>query len=223
MEKRTFLKAIGAGGITAIAGCSGSGDNNTSSGGDSSGEDGSGEGSSGEDSSGEESSGEDSSGEDSNKNTENGAETRTHEVGETFTVGEGDRVIQYTVDSMRGVDSLGSDYSREEADGQFVVVEMTIENKSGQSFNISSNKFAIIAGPEGEEGSLYEPSDDVTIAYNSDERFDTESILYEQLNPDLPTEGAVVFDIPQDVTLIFRVEPAGFLDTSDPHFVLPPE
>lgn len=162
-----------------------------------------------------------SSGGVSTETEENNVEARTHEVGETFTVGEGDRVVQYTVDDMTSVDTLGGEYSREEADARFIVVEMTIENKSGESFDISSNKFAMLAGPEGEESSLYEPSDDVTIAYNSDERFPTESILYEQLNPNLPTEGAVIFDIPRDVTLAFLIEPAGFLDTSGPHSVLP--
>jgi len=208
MKRRIFLTSIGTVGIAAIAGCSGSDDNTSSSSGGAS----------------TETEAPNTETEAPNTETEeNDAEARTHEVGETFTVGEGDRVIQYTIDAMTGVDSLGNDYLTEEADGQFAVVEMTIENKAEESFNISSNKFAIVAGPEGEESSLYEPSDDVTAAYDSDERFDTESILYEQLNPNLPTEGAVIFDIPKDVTLAFRIEPAGFLDTSEPHYVLPPK
>lgn len=146
-------------------------------------------------------------------------EERTHDVGESFTVGDGNRVIEYTVNTIEDVEALApnNEIVIEEPDGIFIVVELEIENKTDESFDISTGNFAI----ETENDNTFDPSTDVVVAFDTDERFDTESILFEQINPNLPTEGAVIFDIPPDVSFSLRIEPVGFLSTAEPHFVNP--
>ena len=152
-----------------------------------------------------------------NEEQNNDLESRTHDIGESFTVGDGNRSIEYTVTNMVGAETLGNEFSNEEPDGIFVVVEMEITNRTDESVNISTGNYAIVT----ENDNTFDPADDVTVAYETDERFDTESILFEQIDPNLPTDGAIIFDIPPETAFRFEISPAGFLSSSDPHYVIP--
>lgn len=209
MDRRKVLTGIGTVGITTIAGCSSSDDSST----ESSGDDGSTET--------EESSGDDESTETEESSEDEGGvpDERIHQIGETFTVGEGDRVIEYTVNDMTYADQLGNEFSNVEANGLFHIIILSLTNRGGESFTVSTGNYAIIAG---ENNNVYNPEGfEVRTAFDTDERLDVESLSFEQLNPNLSTEGAIIFDAPEEARFVFRIEPAGFLDTSEPHFVQP--
>jgi hypothetical protein len=209
MDRRKILTGIGTVGIAAVAGCSSSDDGSTESSG--------GDGSSGT----EESSGDDGSSETEESSEDEGGtpDERIHQIGETFTVGEGDRAIEYTVNDITSANQLGNEFSSAEANGVFVIIILSLTNKSSESFTITSNNYTIIAG---EDRNVYEAAGfEARTALDTDERFDVESLSFEQLNPELSTEGALIFDVPQGLPYAFSIEPAGFLDTSEPHYVQP--
>lgn len=154
---------------------------------------------------------------DNEEQVNNDADARTHEIGESFIVGDGNRAIEYTVTNIVGAETLGNEVLTEEADGIFIIVEMEIINQTDESFSISTGNYAIVT----ENENTFDPADDATVAYETDERFDTESILFEQIDPNLPTDGAIIFDIPPDVNFSFTISPASVLSSGDPHFVVP--
>jgi hypothetical protein len=133
----------------------------------------------------------------------------THEIGETFTVGSGDQQVTYTVDSVDTADSVGSDALEEEADGEFVIIELTMENAGSESFDVS-NRHVKIVDSQGRE---YEPDSDALLAVEN-------PIIFEQLDPGISKTFTVVFDVPpdqQDRQLM--LEPIGILSSADEHYV----
>lgn len=215
MERRKILTGIGTVGMATVAGCSSSDDGST----ESSGDDGSSEAEeTGGDDGGSET--EESGGNDESSETEESSnlEERTHQIGETFTVGEGDRAIEYTVNDMVYANQLGNEFSSVEANGLFHIIILSLTNKSDESFTVTSDNYELVTG----EGNVYEAAGfEARTALDTDERIDVESLSFEQLNPELSTEGAVIFDAPEDAQFVFRIQPAGFLDTSEPQLVQP--
>lgn len=131
----------------------------------------------------------------------------THSVGETFVVGEG-QAAEYTVTSVSTTDRIGGEYGVA-ADGVFVVVELEITNRASESFTISSNLFTLV---DGQDREFDVDTDGASYA--------EESIIFEQLNPDVTTSGVIVFDVPADQeSRSLRITPASILSTAQPHTV----
>lgn len=130
-----------------------------------------------------------------------------HAVGETFTVGEG-QAAEYTVTDVREADSIGGEFGVK-ADGVFVVVALEVTNRASESFTISSNLFTLT---DGQGRSFDVDTDGVSYAENS--------IIFEQLNPDVTTSGVVVFDVPTDQeSRTLEIAPASILSTAETHTV----
>lgn len=130
-----------------------------------------------------------------------------HAVGESFSVGSGEKAIQYTVTSVSTASQVGGDYG-EEADGTFVLVELAMENMGDKSLDISSRPFTVVDSQDRE----YE-ADTNAMIYAED------SVIFEQLNLGLTKQGIVVFDVPADGTYRLRIAPAGMVSTAEVHTV----
>jgi len=148
-------------------------------------------------------------------NGEEEAQTLTHQVGDTFTVGDGDRAIEYTINSAETYEFLGDQFVDEEPDGIFVVVQMELENQGDESFSITTRAYSVLDSNDN----AFDPDTGAGFAVDQDGRIEADSISFDQLNPGLSTSGALVFDVPEGDEIRLRIEPTGWLDTSDSHEV----
>ena len=196
MDRRKFITSVGTVGIVAVAGCTGGNGDDGNGGTGGNGDDGNG-----------------GNGDDGNGDDEE--QTLTHQIGDSFTVGSGSQVIEYTVNSADTYEALGSEFAQEEPDGIFLVVLMELENQSDESFSISSNAYSALDSNDNS----FDPDTGAGIYLSTDDRVQEDAISFDQLNPGLSTDGALVFDVPEGEEMRLRVEPTGFLDTSDSHEV----
>lgn len=150
-----------------------------------------------------------------NGGEEEEAQTLTHQIGDTFTVGEGNRTIEYTINSAETYELLGGEFSQEEPDGIFVVVQMELTNQGDESFSISTRAYSVLDSNDNS----FDPDTGAGFAIDQDGRIEADSISFDQLNPGLSTSGALAFDVPEGEEIRLRIEPTGWLDTSDSHEV----
>ena len=137
------------------------------------------------------------------------SESYTHQVGESFIVGSGENQVEYTVTDVATADSVG-EFAPTEADGRFVIVELDVTNRAQESFTIDSALFTLRDG----QGRTYNTDDDAQISLE-------ESIIFEQVDPEVEKSGKLVFDVPTDQSdrnLI--IEPAGIFSDAEEHEVV---
>lgn len=146
---------------------------------------------------------------------DNEPETITHQIGDTFTVGEGDDAIQYTVKSAETYEAVGGEFTSQEPNGIFLVVETELTNQGSESFSVTSNAYSAVDS----EGNSFDADTEAGIYIEQDSRVDGEAISFEQLNPGLSTDGVLVFDVPEGEEMRLRIEPTGWLDTGNTHEV----
>lgn len=196
MYRRTYIKMTGAAiGSVALAGCSG-GDGT----GDSGGGDGNGGGSS----------------DDTPTPTPTPESEYVEEDFESpFVVGSGEQSIEYRVTDAILADEIGGQYSSEEANGIFVIVVLEMTNVGDESIDITSNHLKAM----NEDGQTFDADAGTTVYLETDDRFSAEGIAFEQLNPGLATEGAVIFDVVPGDYYYLLIEPAGLFSAASPHIV----
>ncbi len=97
---------------------------------------------------------------------------------------------KYTVESARTQASVGNEFFKEEADGIYVVVELTIENTKDETKTFSDNAAKFI----GANDKTYSTDFDGTVAATGD---DGEPLILEDMQPDVPKTGLLVFDVPE--------------------------
>lgn len=90
----------------------------------------------------------------------------------------------YTVTGASTQDNIGGAYGQK-ADGVFVVVDLTIENTKNETKTFMDNAATFIA----RDGTRYEGSD--AAMYLGDD-----ALFLRDMQPDLPTKGKLVFDVP---------------------------
>ena len=144
---------------------------------------------------------------------ESSSEGVSHEMGETFTVGSGDRSVEYTVQEATTVDSIGTSMVSEEADGTFVVVRMTIENTGTEPFTVTNDHLKLF---DEEERTF---SATTTIYMSQDDRFEADSLSFEELQPGLSITRNVVYDVPPGQSYGLQVEGTSMFSTAEPHYV----
>ncbi|MDL0134968.1 DUF4352 domain-containing protein [Halobacterium salinarum] len=190
MNRRNFIAGTGMMAMTALAGCSGDGTDDANNGGDGGG--------------------------DSSEPTTEEQQSLTHEMGESFTVGEGAQSIQYTVNDYSTIDDYigsGPDIG-ETPDGTFVVVNLDMENVGDESLDISTNNLKLI----DQEDRTFEADTGAGIYAGQDSRISAESITFDQLQPGLSVTRAVIFDVGSG-EYRFAAEPAGVFSNADTHYV----
>jgi hypothetical protein len=109
-----------------------------------------------------------------------GSDDKAYKIGQTIEL-EG---TQYTVTKATTQPRVGGAFG-EKADGVFVVVDMTIENKKDETKVFSDTAATFHA----QDDSKYEGSD--AAIYLGDD-----SLFLREMQPDLPTKGKLVFDVP---------------------------
>lgn len=149
----------------------------------------------------------------SNPSQQQAATTETrefnHSVGDTFTVGDGARIVEYTVTDARTTDTIGSGFSTEEADGVFVVVEVRMTNRGDESLDMSSSNFRLV----DDQARSYETDRDAVFAVE-------DNVIYEQLDPGVTKRGVLVFDVPPEQSgRELEIRPAGIFSTAEEHYV----
>lgn len=134
-------------------------------------------------------------GDDSNNNNDKVAEDGTAnedeiiaKIGEKFDVGE----VTYTVNSIDFKESVGGEYLSTDAQGVYLLVNITITNNSDKALSISDSFFKIL-----NDGKTFE-SDSVATLYESTDS-GTDAIWLQEINPDITLTGTVVFDVSQTV------------------------
>lgn len=116
-----------------------------------------------------------------------GSKSNPIAVGETVKL-EG---TQYTVTSARTAESVGGEFFSEEANGIYILVELTIENKKDETKTFLDSAANVI----GANGKSYSTDSDGTFAAIGD---DGEPLIFEDMQPDLPKSGLLVYDVPKD-------------------------
>lgn len=116
---------------------------------------------------------------------------KTYTIGDRVVVGD----IAYTVTDAYTTDVIGTGFSIEEADGIFLIVEMTLENLGDESITITSDFVKAI------------DSHDRTFESDNKAWIYLENNLFlKQLQPGLPASGEAIFDVPPGETIRLRVQ-----------------
>jgi hypothetical protein len=103
-------------------------------------------------------------------------------VGQSVTV-EGTR---YKVLSAKTASRVGDEYFGSDADGVFIIVKIQLTNLKEDTRTIVSNAITL----ETTAGNSYEASSDAIIAID-------DAIFLEEIQPDLPKTGTVLYDVPE--------------------------
>lgn len=105
--------------------------------------------------------------------------------------------FEFTVNSFEcGESTVGDDFMEEEAQGQFCLMEVTVENIGDEAQFFSGDNQYVYS----EEGTQYSASTMATLANNpeGDE-------LFTEINPGNSVDGTVVFDIPEDAEAAYAM------------------
>lgn len=192
MHRRTFM-GLTVTGLAAVAGCSGSTETADTGGGDG-GADGGGEPAS----------------------TPTPEPKTTHEMGEEFTVGSGEKSIQYRVADASTLERpIGTGSVSTEPDGIFVVVVLEMENVGQESLDISTRHLKLVDGQERE----FEADTEALTYAGQDGGIQAEAITFDQLQPGLSVKRSVIYDVPSDQSYSLMAEPAGMFSGAEPHYV----
>jgi hypothetical protein len=128
--------------------------------------------------------------------TDTEADSNTHEVGETFTVGDSQKQVDYTVNGIETQTVEGE---------TFIAVSVTMKNTGKETVDVTSNQFSLVDSQDRE----FDTDRDAMI-YGED------SISFEQLQPGLDQEGVVYFKVPDtEDNFEFVVEPVGIFSSAD--------
>ncbi|MCM3071368.1 MULTISPECIES: DUF4352 domain-containing protein [Staphylococcus] len=122
---------------------------------------------------------------DSNKN-----ETKEAKIGEKVKVDD----LEYTVNSVETASTVGNQYVSSNADGMYIVADVTVKNNGDKAITIDTELFKILNGEATNGADSAASTDANTSASNpSDIGF-----FLEQLNPGNEKTGKVVFDVSEE-------------------------
>lgn len=135
-----------------------------------------------------------------------GDETEAEQVTQDAPVAVGEAVelegTRYIVESVRTSPTVGSEFFEEQASGVYVIVDLTIENLKDET-KVFSDTAAVF---RANNDKTYSTDSDGTFAAIGD---DGEPLIFEEMQPDLPKTGMLVFDVPESVVA------GGLLEVSD--------
>lgn len=100
-----------------------------------------------------------------------------------------DGKFEFTVNGLRcGETTVGQEFFEEEAQGQFCLLDVRVQNIGDQSQFLSADAQYLLDG----QGTQYSASSEATFAMDPDG-----NTLFEEINPGNGVEGTIVFDVPQ--------------------------
>lgn len=150
--------------------------------------------------------------------TPEGTDEFTHEIGEEFTVGEGDSAVRYRILELARSDQVGSQTNYVTADDTFLVVTLEYANPQDEVIEFPRDDFRL----QDENGSWQRFDRESTEKVGSDGRLDVQNIGDSTVTPGDSKIGAVVFEVDPDLTYRLWITPAGEADTPE-HFVPIPD
>ncbi|QLH84987.1 DUF4352 domain-containing protein [Halosimplex pelagicum] len=134
---------------------------------------------------------------------------RSHQVAEQFVVGDGGKSIRYRVADLSVQSSVGGEYISEEADGEFIVIDLSMTNVANESVSVSSNLYTLVDS----QGREYDVDTDAMAVVEN-------PVIFEQLDPGVGKDGVLIYDVPTDQTgRELHVEPAGTFSSASTHTV----
>lgn len=114
-------------------------------------------------------------------------ETKDAKIGEKVKVDD----LEYTVNSVETAGSVGNQYVSSNADGKYIVADVTVKNNGDEAITIDTELFKIIDGDATNGADASASTDANTSASDpSDIGF-----FLEKLNPSSEKTGKVVFDV----------------------------
>lgn len=135
----------------------------------------------------------------------------THDVGESFTVvGDGGVTPEYTVTDVRTTDEIEGNIGETEADGEFIIVSITVSNQVNGSITVSSSQFHLLDG----QGESFDADEDAITALEN-------PMAYETVDANGELSGQVIFDVPADQDRRYlEVTPIGLFSGAEAHRVI---
>lgn len=131
-----------------------------------------------------------------NSNNSNSAPKQEQQKQTSFKMNEsaqnGD--LAFTVTQLKDAKSLGSSYTKKQAQGTFKVITVKIENKGKETKTIDSSMLKLKDG----QGRTFERSSDGQMAKGLAQG--QVDLFLQQVQPSLSVTGEIVFDIPADAT-----------------------
>jgi Domain of unknown function (DUF4352) len=122
--------------------------------------------------------------------TPGGGGTEESDDGQTI-ANVGDKLTlkgtSYTVTKARTAQAVGGEFTREQADGIFVIVDLTLTNEKDEPATILEDAVRLVGG----NGNEYTVDSDTIGA------FENALILAEEIQPDLSRKVVAVYDVPQ--------------------------
>jgi outer membrane biosynthesis protein TonB len=101
--------------------------------------------------------------------------------------------VKIAVGSVESIDSVGGEYLKENAQGVFKVVEISITNNQKDAITVDANSFKLMDNQDRE----FTYSTQAQTAYDIGNGGKSDFFL-KQLNPGLTQTGKIIFDIPAD-------------------------
>lgn len=137
----------------------------------------------------------------------------THEIGERFTVGDGDEAVTYRLIEFSKTDRIGNAASVSSADGIFLIVVVEITNPQDDIITLPRNEFRTRSPNTWHQ---YDRSGSTNI--DSDDRIDEPSLVNTSIRSGATKRGAVAFDVRPGDSYRMWILPTGSADTPE-HFV----
>lgn len=116
-------------------------------------------------------------------------EEAVFKVGDVVSVGN----MEYTVHSIELLDSVGNEYLSQDAQGKYLVVDLTVKNNGNEAVMVDSSFFTL---KDGEK--TFEADSEASMYANQDESGNSIGFFLENLNPDIEMQGKIVFDVSEE-------------------------
>ncbi|MFB6298038.1 MAG: DUF4352 domain-containing protein [Salinirussus sp.] len=127
----------------------------------------------------------------------------THALGERFVVGDGRRAWAYRFHRFWRSQRIG--ISNREADGVYVVADVTVENLTGASSGVPIDSLVVRGGV------IKYPLVEASAAAANDPRLDTQSLAFAAVTAGATVRGVLAYDVPETASndYFLRITPPG--------------
>ena len=109
------------------------------------------------------------------------AKGKTANVGDKVTL----KGTSYKVTKVRTAKTVGNSFTKETANGQFVIVTVSLTNRKDEPATIMSENLKLVGG----NGKRYTTSDDALFSVD-------DALVFEEIQPDNGEKGQLVYDLP---------------------------
>jgi hypothetical protein len=122
--------------------------------------------------------------EEGKKDTSTEKQEKIYKMNQVVKVGD----VQYKITKKKASKTVGNKYLNQKAQGYYLIIDISIKNLGDESLTVSNDFFKLYNGKKE-----YEADTDGAIYLGDD------SIIYQDINPDVTLKGKVIFDVPKKV------------------------